>query len=1312
MRKFYTLFMAIGISLVSYAQSTSNYAFTTGTNGSLALDINGNVINMSTGTTQLIAASTDDVASAVTNIGFDFWFYGTRFTQFSATSNALVALGGIVAPSAGSSTILTPYQVDGGTPPSPKLGAFTADLYVSSTGKVHYKVVGTAPNRCLVIEFLNMALPYNTTLIGGSYQVRLYESTGVVEYLYGAISKNTDGGAFTASFSIGFSVGTASANTNASVTTSTQSASYGATFNTNTYSTGVIADLNSAADGSRRYYRFAPPVPTAPSGLSFSSVSAAGMTLNWTDNSSNELAFLIYRSNDGGTTYNLVSQVAANTTSSVQSGLLASTSYMWRVIAVSEGAFSSAVSGTQSTTAATAITSNGSGGGIWSSPASWTGGVVPSGSDIVTIKNGDAITLDISPSIYGLTVGEGTSGSLMFETGAARTLSVAANVLINSGANFSTPATGTINTHVLSLGGNLTNNGILDLSTNLNLSGATIAFTGDNNSTFTGTGSINNLYALSLSKASITNTVELNLPAFTVSGVSSAANGALLASNSGSGTLKISGTNTFSGVLWSAAAYTIPSNMGLWLNNPNFTVTGQNNNATNNGLLRITAGTYNVGGAINNSIGAGSGAAFTIEGGTLNVAGRLLTANAINYTQTGGSVNVSTVGNNGSANGSFSLSSGTFNMSGGTITIVQINSNATATNRRDYFNAATSTITGGTLYLGTGATSGNSGTFDFRVYGNVPNMVIDNTSNNKTVTAGVSGATAGSFIFFAKNITINTGTTFNLGGFAVVVQDNMINNGIINGNTASSRLYFGGTLPQTYSGTGIAGTTATPLLSFDIDNPAGLTIDPSVSNIVTNRIILFGGDITNTNKLTLGSGGTSTGVIQIGNTTTPSAGGNFDVAPTFNLGSGGQNITCLRTTIPINLTNAISPSRVLNNLIIDPNTSTVTLSGGNLQVTGTLTLTTGRLDLGGSTLTLGTSATSRGTLASTVTNLYNGKFKRWFGAVTNTGITGDFPIGISTVQRRARVEFTTASASGGTLTAEYIAAAPGTNGLPLNDAGTSLNAMAQNGYWTITPGDGLIPGTYNISLVATGYNNINNPAELRIVKRANASQPWALEGTHAPGTGVIALRNGLISFSDFAIAADGAINPLPANLLTFTGARQGSTNLLRWTIAQEKDVVHYEIQRSDDNGGNWLRAGVVNSIGTTSSQRSYNFTDQNFNGYKQLYRLRQVDINGTIKMSNIVMISTGKISALTLSALFPNPAISKLNLIIDVPTKDNILVTLIDAMGRTVKSEKTSVELGVNTLDINISDLAKGSYLITLRSEIGNQTTTSKFVKE
>jgi hypothetical protein len=135
-------------------------------------------------------------------------------------------------------------------------------------------------------------------------------------------------------------------------------------------------------------------------------------------------------------------------------------------------------------------------GGNWSTGATWVGGVVPAGGDNVTIANGATVTIDsaaANPVVNNLTVGGGTSGTLIYNATAAQTLS-AANITVNSGATLSTAATGTIITHILDVFGNITNSGTIDLSTTAtNVAGATLRFSGSGNSTYSGTGAVNDL---------------------------------------------------------------------------------------------------------------------------------------------------------------------------------------------------------------------------------------------------------------------------------------------------------------------------------------------------------------------------------------------------------------------------------------------------------------------------------------------------------------------------------------------------------------------------------------------------------------------------------------------------------------------------------------------------------------------------------------------------------------------------------------------------------------------------------------------------
>ena len=149
-----------------------------------------------------------------------------------------------------------------------------------------------------------------------------------------------------------------------------------------------------------------------------------------------------------------------------------------------------------------------------------------------------------------------------------------------------------------------------------------------------------------------------------------------------------------------------------------------------------------------------------------------------------GIINVTTVGNASSATAGFGVTSATsvFTMSGGTINLVQRNTGATIL---DYFvNTTSPTITGGVLNVGTAATATN---FNFGIQGAVPNLVIDNTTNNKTaiVTTGTVSAYG--------NTTINAGATLDLGA-GLTFQERgttFTNNGILTGSASTAtRLSF------------------------------------------------------------------------------------------------------------------------------------------------------------------------------------------------------------------------------------------------------------------------------------------------------------------------------------------------------------------------------------------------------------------------------------------------------------------------------------------------------------------------------------------
>jgi hypothetical protein len=318
--------------------NAANYVFTTTTSGTFT--------DMSNGTTQLIGPGANNTASALTDLPFDFYMLGTRYTQFRASSNGYVRLGdGFFA---------TQYAL--GAANSPLITALGSHLAVSSRGggKVHYKVTGSAPNRVLTVEFLGMTIIYDGIgeQANGTCQVRLYETTGVIEFVYGAMQRNATAGN---PQYIGFSINS-TANTFATVNTANMVNTTG-TPAANQFPLGApMASLNSPVEGARRTYTFTPPIPTPPTNLTFTDVTSHAMTLNWAD-SANEQYYAIYRSTDG-VTYSFVTTVGQNVTTVRPTGLTSSTNYFWNIYAVSDGAISTALSGSQMTTASDATVTN------------------------------------------------------------------------------------------------------------------------------------------------------------------------------------------------------------------------------------------------------------------------------------------------------------------------------------------------------------------------------------------------------------------------------------------------------------------------------------------------------------------------------------------------------------------------------------------------------------------------------------------------------------------------------------------------------------------------------------------------------------------------------------------------------------------------------------------------------------------------------------------------------------------------------------------------------------------------------------------
>lgn len=195
--------------------------------------------------------------------------------------------------------------------------------------------------------------------------------------------------------------------------------------------------------------------------------------------------------------------------------------------------------------------------------------------------------------------------------------------------------------------------------------------------------------------------------------------------------------------------------------------------------------------------------------------------------------------------------------------------------------------------------------------------------------------------------------------------------------------------------------------------------------------------------------------------------------------------------------------------------------------------------------------------------------------------------------------------------------------------------------------------------------------------------------------------------SPTAVAADngldiaGTLNTvLPVMLSTFTGSYTNKTSVLNWVVGEESNINGYAVERSND-GRNFSQIGYVNATGAAQ----YSFTDNTSKSSINFYRLK-IDGN-QIKYSSVVKILSdafgGKLN------VYPSPALNNLNA--EFVSDDNLLanIKMADMTGKTLLQKTITVQKGYNNLNLDVSSLNKGIYILKIL--MGNKIITTPFNK-
>jgi hypothetical protein len=165
-----------------------------------AQNVAGTFTDLGTTGTAIATVNTDDANSTAQAIGFAFSYNGASFTQFVFNTNGLIRLGS-AAPSA--VNMFAQYEAGmlPGVAPIESTNAADINLLIpfnidleAGTGGTEYRVAttGTAPNQVCTIQWKNVSDKAGSAAAGNpkqyaalTFQVKLYQTTNVIEFVYG-----------------------------------------------------------------------------------------------------------------------------------------------------------------------------------------------------------------------------------------------------------------------------------------------------------------------------------------------------------------------------------------------------------------------------------------------------------------------------------------------------------------------------------------------------------------------------------------------------------------------------------------------------------------------------------------------------------------------------------------------------------------------------------------------------------------------------------------------------------------------------------------------------------------------------------------------------------------------------------------------------------------------------------------------------------------------------------------------------------------------------------------------------------------------
>jgi len=188
--------------------------------------------------------------------------------------------------------------------------------------------------------------------------------------------------------------------------------------------------------------------------------------------------------------------------------------------------------------------------------------------------------------------------------------------------------------------------------------------------------------------------------------------------------------------------------------------------------------------------------------------------------------------------------------------------------------------------------------------------------------------------------------------------------------------------------------------------------------------------------------------------------------------------------------------------------------------------------------------------------------------------------------------------------------------------------------------------------------------------------------------------------------------PLPVELSSFTATQNSKQIIFKWETATETNNHGFELEHKSiiNSISNWKKIAFIQGNGTSTITNNYSFSilKSDLRIGENIFRLRQMDFDGTFTLSDELIISINP-QKFALFQNYPNPFNPTTKISYQLPKDSFVNLEIFNSLGQKVSTLLNSQQTeGFHEIEYDASNLANGIYYYLLKA--GNFFSTRKMM--